>query len=158
MPWSKALKIGVVSSSGGHTHEILAIRKYYEKYDCFYVTEDENQIDGLNNRIYVMDKIDRHEKHFLYHFIKLVIRAGKIMKEENPDVIISTGALVSYPFCVLAKLRGKRLIYIESKARIKTASLTGRLVYPIADSFIVQWKSNLKKYSKAIYAGVDEKG
>ena len=89
----------------------------------------------------------------MMHFIRLFKKAFQIMREERPDVVITTGALIAFPFCVLAKLSKKKIIFIESFARINNKSLTGRLVYPFADLFIVQWKSMLKCYPRAIYAG-----
>ena len=47
----------------------------------------------------------------------------------------------------------KKIIYIESFARVDNASLTGKLFYKIADVFIVQWEELLKIYPKAIYGG-----
>ena len=45
------------------------------------------------------------------------------------------------------------MIYIETFANIKTKSMSGKLVYPIADMFVVQWESMLKLYPKAVYGG-----
>ena len=55
--------------------------------------------------------------------------------------------------CLLAKLFRKKVIYIETFANIKTKTITGRILYKIADLFIVQWESMLKLYPKAIYGG-----
>ena len=89
----------------------------------------------------------------MFHFFRLFVEADKILKAEKPDVILSTGALVAYPFCLLGKLRGAKVVYIESFARVYNRSLTGRLVYPFADLFLVQWESLLSCYPKAKYVG-----
>ncbi len=73
--------------------------------------------------------------------------------KEKPDIIVSTGALVTCPISLLGKLMRKKIIYIESFARVDNASLTGKLFYKIADVFIVQWEELLKIYPKAIYGG-----
>ena len=57
------------------------------------------------------------------------------------------------PFFYIAKLMGKKLIYIEVFARIDKPTLTGKLVYPIVDEFIVQWDEMKKVYPKAINLG-----
>lgn len=77
----------------------------------------------------------------------------KILKKEKPDFVITTGALIAFPFCIFAKLRGTKIIYIESFARVNNQSLTGKLVYPFADLFLVQWEPLLKFYPKAKYVG-----
>ena len=71
----------------------------------------------------------------------------------KPDVVVTTGAHTSVVMCYLAKIFKKKVIYIESFANIETRTLTGRLVYKIADVFIVQWKSLLKLYPNAKYEG-----
>ena len=83
----------------------------------------------------------------------LFAQSLKIMLEEKPDCIISTGALATFPICVLGKLMGKKVIYIESFARVDEPSLTGKLMYHVADLFIVQWKEMMEFYPNAVYGG-----
>lgn len=47
----------------------------------------------------------------------------------------------------------RKIIYIETFANSSSKTLTGKLIYPIANVFIVQWESMLKLYPKAIYGG-----
>lgn len=68
------------------------------------------------------------------------------MRKEKPDLVISSGAAVAVPFFYIAKLMGKKLIYIEVFDRIDKPTLTGKLVYPIVDKFIVQWDEMKKKF------------
>lgn len=76
-----------------------------------------------------------------------------IFIKQMPDVVLSTGAGVAVPICYIAKLFGKKVIFIESFSRVNKPSLSGILVHPIADLFIVQWKSLIKFYKKAVYGG-----
>ena len=55
--------------------------------------------------------------------------------------------------CFFAKLLGKKVIYIESLAKVNTLSTTGKMVYPFANKFYVQWENLSKKYKKAEYIG-----
>ena len=75
------------------------------------------------------------------------------MRKEKPDVIIASGAAVAVPFAYLGKLMGKKLIYIEVFDRIDKPTVTGKMVYPITDRFIVQWEEMKKVYPKAINLG-----
>ena len=75
------------------------------------------------------------------------------MRKEKPDVIISSGAAVAVPFFYLGKLFGKKLIYIEVFDRIDKPTMTGKMVYPIVDKFIVQWEEQKEVYKKAINLG-----
>ena len=76
-----------------------------------------------------------------------------LLAEEKPDVVITTGVLAMIPLCLIAKLFGKKLIYIESFAKVSSPTETGRFLYKFADRFYVQWKPMLQFYPKAIYLG-----
>ena len=60
---------------------------------------------------------------------------------------------MTYPVCFLAKRKGMKIIYIESFARVDAPSLTGKLMYSLADLFLVQWEEMLEVFPKATYAG-----
>lgn len=76
-----------------------------------------------------------------------------ILKKENPDVILSTGAAAAVPSCFAAKMLGKKLIFVETLAAVNKPSLSGRVIYPISDLFVIQWRGLKKYYNKAIYGG-----
>ena len=79
--------------------------------------------------------------------------AYKVLKKEKPDLIISSGAAVAVPFFYIGKIMGAKLIYIEVFDRLDKPTMTGRMVYPITDKFIVQWEEQRKVYKKAINLG-----
>ena len=61
--------------------------------------------------------------------------------------------MIVIPSILIAKLFKKKVIYIETFARVNTASKTGRFVYKFADLFIVQWEELKKIYPNAVYGG-----
>jgi UDP-N-acetylglucosamine:LPS N-acetylglucosamine transferase len=65
--------------------------------------------------------------------------AHRVIRDCRPDVILSTGAGLAVPFFVVGRLRGVRLVYVESLTRTEALSLSGRLVAPLADELFVQW-------------------
>ncbi|GAH94597.1 unnamed protein product, partial [marine sediment metagenome] len=69
------------------------------------------------------------------NLIKNTFLAIKILIEERPDIIVSTGAGVAVPFFYIGKLLGAKLIYMEVYDRIDSPTLTGKIVYPIVDAF-----------------------
>ena len=79
--------------------------------------------------------------------------AFKILKEERPRVLISTGAGVAVPFIIVAKIKKIKTVYIESLGRINELSLSGRLVYKLVDKIFVQWPGLAEKYKKCEYYG-----
>ena len=147
-------KICFVASSGGHWEEIMCLRVLFEKNDVFFITEEGGQaLDSKLDKIYLVNQINRKESFFLFRFIKLFIRTLSIIKYERPDVVITTGALIGFPACLIQKLFRGKVIYIESFARVYKGSITGKLCYRLSDLFLVQWKELLKIYPKAIYVG-----
>lgn len=150
----KRRKICFVSSSGGHFEQLMMLRPLMNKYNSFVVTEKTSyDIVPKSERIYYLKQVNRREKSFVCNMIINLFKSMKIYFYEKPDIVISTGVLATIPLCVIAKLTGKKLIYIESFAKITTGTLTGKLLYRFADRFYVQWESMLKVYPKAIYLG-----
>jgi UDP-N-acetylglucosamine:LPS N-acetylglucosamine transferase len=142
------------ASLGGHLEEIARLIEFGNQYDVFLVTEKGGFIElNVCRRVYHLSQINRKEVLFIPKFINIFFQSFSILWKEKPDYIISTGALVTFPICLLGKLMRKKVIYIESFARVDTASLTGKLMYRIADLFIVQWEELLEIFPKAIYGG-----
>jgi len=47
-----------------------------------------------------------------------------------------------------------RIIYVESFARVRSLSLSGKLLYAFTDRFVVQWPRLAEKYRRAEYHGI----
>jgi UDP-N-acetylglucosamine:LPS N-acetylglucosamine transferase len=147
-------KVAFVASSGGHLEEISRLKEIEKKYDCFLVTEKSDfEVKGFCNRHYYVPQMNRKQAQFLIKFIYLFFRTTYILIKEKPDFIITTGALIAYPFCVVGKLLGSKVIYVESFARVTHPSMTGRLVYNLSDLFMVQWEDMLANYPKSMLGG-----
>lgn len=87
------------------------------------------------------------------NLIRNTFLAFRVLRREKPDLIISSGAAVAVPFFYIGKLKGAKLIYIEVFDRIDKPTMTGKMVYPVADKFIVQWNEQKEVYPKAINLG-----
>ncbi|MCM1157449.1 MAG: UDP-N-acetylglucosamine transferase subunit ALG14 [Bacteroidales bacterium] len=146
-------KICFAASSGGHMEEMARLKALVKDGDIV-LTENGtyNVVDWCSN-VYYMKQINRKETLFVFKFIILFFYSVKILIKEKPNIIISTGALVTVPICLIAKTFGIKVIYIESFARIDDASLTGKIMYRIADLFLVQWEEMLKIFPNAKYVG-----
>ena len=142
------MKIGLVGSSGGHLTHLFMLKPTWSKYDRFWVTFDKEDARSLleNERMYsCYFPTNRNIKNL----IRNTFLAIKVLRKEKPDVLISSGAAVAVPFFYLGKLMGCKLIYIEVFDRIDKPTLTGKMVYPIVDEFIVQWEEMKRVYPKA---------
>jgi len=147
-------KICFIASSGGHLEEISRLKVIESKYNSFLVTEkSEFTVENFCENKYYTAQMNRKDPLFLIKFIGLFFKANHILNKEKPDMIITTGALMAYPFCILARYKEIKIVYIESFARVTKPSLTGRLLYNFADLFIVQWDDMLKLYPKSVLGG-----
>lgn len=147
-------KICFTASSGGHFEQLMMLKPLFEKYDSFIVTEKTNyNISIGNNKVYFLEQVNRKEWNFIFKMLINCYRSFIIINKESPQYIVSTGVLSTIPICLFGKLKGSKLIYIESFAKVSSATLTGKLLYKFADQFYVQWPQMKKIYPKAIYLG-----
>lgn len=146
------IKVCLVGSSGGHLTHLYMLKSFWENTDRFWVTFDKMDANSTlkdEKKYYCYYPTNRNIKNL----IKNTILAIKVLKKEKPDLIISSGAAVAAPFFYIGKLFGAKTVYIEVFDRIDKPTMTGKLVYPITDKFIVQWKEMKKVYPKAINLG-----
>ena len=90
---------------------------------------------------------------YIFKYFFLCLKSVYLYFKIRPKVIVTTGTHTAGPMCILGKLFRSKVVYIETFANTSKKTATGRLIYPIADLFIVQWKEMLKLYPKAIYGG-----
>ena len=151
---NKKLKIIFAASSGGHFEQLLMLKPLMEKYESVLVTEKTGYGAGkLDVKTYYVKQINRKELLFIPKFIANSFKSLGIVIKEKPDVMITTGVLATIPLALLMKLFKKKLIYIESFAKVTSKTLSGKLLYKYADRFYVQWEEMLKLYPNAIYKG-----
>ncbi|MDF2512419.1 MAG: UDP-N-acetylglucosamine:LPS N-acetylglucosamine transferase [Herbinix sp.] len=146
------INVCLVGSSGGHLTHLYMLKPFWEKKERFWVTFDKEDASSLlegENVYHCYYPTNRSLKALMIN-TKI---AWKVLRKEKPNLIISSGAAVSVPFFYLGKLIGAKLIYIEVFDRIDKPTLSGKLVYPIVDKFIVQWEEQKKVYPKAIDLG-----
>ena len=146
------MKICVACSAGGHLTEIMQLEEVFKRYDHFFVTyknPDSEELTKMGKVYYIINP-----ERSVIKFVKNFFQAAVVLLKERPDVVITTGAGIVIPLCYLAKMAGKKIVYIESFCRIDKKSPVGRILYPVSDLFLIQWKELLGKYgSKAKYAG-----
>ena len=151
-------KVLFVASTGGHLSELMQLNKMFSYYDFNIITEKTKSNLSLKNKY--KDKVSYlvygTKDHLLSYPFKLLFNCFKslyLYLKIHPDYIITTGAHTAGPISLLGKIFGSRLIYIETFANIETKTVTGRLLYPFADLFIVQWESMKKHYEDAVDGG-----
>jgi len=148
------MKIGFISSGGGHLYQLLQIIDNLKTNDKFWV---------VFNTVDARSLLKDERKYFGYYpesrniinALKNLLLAIKILIKERPDVIISCGAGIAPPFFLIAKLMKTHMIYIEPLDFIEKPSLTGKIIdkFKLFDLFLIQNKKQKRFFPKAKYWG-----
>ncbi len=144
------MKLCIACSAGGHLTEMEQLEEVYSEHEHFFLTFKRADTAELEERerVFFVNDPKRNPLKFVINSIKSL----HIFLKEKPDAVITTGAGVVIPFCMIAKVFGKKIIYIESYCRVSQPSGTGKVMYRIADLFVVQWREMVSKYGrKAVY-------
>jgi len=178
---TKSASILIVVGSGGHTREILtlatALGKHYtpryyiiaetDKMSKDKICKSEQPIHGketMHNDFEVFS-IPRSREVKQSYFssvlttINAMIYSLPLVFKLKPEIILCNGPGTCIPLCIaglllkLLSIKNTYIVYVESFCRVKTMSLSGKLLYPFIDSFFVQWPDLLVDYPKAKYVG-----
>lgn len=158
------MKICLICSSGGHIIEMLKLKDAFRLYDVFLVTHKDEFLNWSNDiqKVYLIKNVLVGKAHvnriykllLLLAYVLIVTRKEfVILLKERPTVIVSTGSAIAIPIFYMGKILGKKLIYIESVCRVHDLSRAGKIIYPIADEFFVQWEELTKRYKNVQYKG-----
>ena len=151
-------KVMFIASTGGHLEELLQLKSMFKNYDYTLITEKTKSnvyLKGIHNKkVHYLIYGTKH--HILTYPFKLLANCFISLfyyLKYRPDYIITTGVHTAGPMCCIGKIFGSKIIYIETFANMVSKTSTGKLLYPIADLFVVQWEDMLKLYPKAKYWG-----
>lgn len=146
------MRVLLVCSPGGHLQQMLALEPAWRDYERAWVTLPGADVSSLLAEEQVTiahSPTNRNVKN-------LARNAGlawRLLRRRRPDAILSTGAGLAVPFFVIGRLLGIRLVYVESVTRTESLSLSGRMVYPVASRFFVQWPAVAERLRRAEYHG-----
>lgn len=149
----KKLKICFAASSGGHFEQLMMLAPLMERFDSFVLTERTAYGVKTSQKTYYLSQVNRREKTWLFSMVGNAFKSLWIFLKERPNVVICTGVLAMIPMCLLCKLFGGKLIYLESFAKVTSPTETGKLLHRFADRFYVQWESMLEVYPDAQFLG-----
>jgi beta-1,4-N-acetylglucosaminyltransferase len=144
-------RILLVACPGGHLLQMMALKPAWEDLEHRWVTlkaADSTYLLDPEEVVFARGPTARN----IPNFFRNLGLAWRMIREYRPDVILSTGAALAVPFFVMGRLMGVRLVYVESFTRVERPALTGRLVYPLAQAFFIQWPQSSRR-KRAIYAG-----
>nr|WP_269815462.1 hypothetical protein [Amphritea pacifica] len=99
--------------------------------------ECNGRVSTINGRRVSVSDFNINE---VYKLPFVFFQAFKLLMFLKPKVVLSTGAAPGFVLCLVGKLFGSRIIWIDSIANSRKISLSGRLAYYISDDFVVQWE------------------
>lgn len=145
-------RVLLVSSSGGHLAQLLALRPWWETRDRSWVSFRTSDVVSLlaDEQVeFAHSPTTRNVKNLLRNFVV----AAKVLRRRRPDLVVSTGAAVAIPFFVLARLFGIATVYVEVFDRVASRTVSGRVCRPLASAFVVQWDEQRRLYPGSVVIG-----
>lgn len=148
-------RLCVGASSGGHMSELEALLAFQPQWplqpSVFVATLSiSSSALPLGARHHLIGECDRHHP---WQAVKTLFRCCQVVWRERPDVVLTTGSMPLAIFCLVAKLFGAQIVWIDSISQIDRISMSGRLVRPFANLFLVQWPELEVTYPGVRYAG-----
>jgi beta-1,4-N-acetylglucosaminyltransferase len=130
----------------------MRLKPWWEKYERFFIVRDDVVTrDLLNGERCVYGYFPENRNSV--NALKNLWLAWKVLRREKPDMLFSLGAGIAPPFYLVAKFLGIKTVFMETFMFIPKATLSGKMIYPLADNFLVQHPDLLSRYPKAAYRG-----
>lgn len=142
----------LVGSSGGHLAQMIRLEPWWRDLDRTWVTFDTSDAVSLlaDERVVWGHHPTTRNLPNLLRNLRLAV--GEL-RRTRPDVVVSTGAAIAFPFFVFARLMRIPTVYVEVFDRIDSPTLTGRLCRPVSTRFCVQWPEQQELYKGSIVIG-----
>lgn len=160
-------------NQGGHFSQMVALKDLFGKYETVLVTDNvhaskektpalkeigavEYAMGMANKRNELSRNANLKERsrfQSLRGYIALMWECRKIWKKYRPSVIVTTGSNIAVGLFLYGKLNGSKLIFIETRAKVYSKTVTGKIIGAISDRIFVQWPEMMKIYPNAIYCG-----
>ena len=148
----KKLKICLAASAGGHLVQLLKVADCWQSYDRFFVTTSDAVAKKLSaqGNVFVVGESNRNNP---FKMLMVLSKCISIIIKERPDVVLSTGAAHGCLLCLIGKLFGAKVVWLDSIANTEKLSFSGRIVRPFANLILTQWPGVAKKYKNVEFAG-----
>ncbi len=142
----------LVCSTGGHLLQLVALSGAWSETKRVWITFDKSDARSLlaaEQVVFAYGPTNRS----IVNLVRNLGLAFRLLRRFRPRVIVTTGAGVAVPFCWIGRLRGARVVYVESLSRIDSPSLSYRLIRPVATRLYCQWPEFASAVRGARYVG-----
>jgi UDP-N-acetylglucosamine:LPS N-acetylglucosamine transferase len=148
----RRLRVLLVGSAGGHLLQLHRLKPWWERHDRAWVTFRMPDSESLLAGEEVAWAHHPTTRNIPNMFRNLGL-AWRLVRSYRPQVVVSSGAGVAFPFFLVGRLFGARAIYIEVYDRIDLPTLTGKLCYPLSNLFLLQWEQQKRFYRRGVVIG-----
>lgn len=152
----KRMKFLMVASFGGHFiqlkrlhSQIISETKAEESSFKFATTEKNVAVDD-HEALYFPNV---HRGSGVMEIASVIAKTYKLLKATQPDAVISTGALPGLIVCFIAKLAGKKVIWVDSMANYQKLSFSGRIAKYFCNVCLTQWEHLSEGDKRVTYWG-----
>ena len=145
-------KLVLVCSSGGHLLQLHQLRPWWQHHERIWVTFPTADAVSLlrdEETVWAHHPTTRNARNALRN----LFLAWRLLRRFRPDVVVSTGAGVAFPFFVASRLLRISTVYIEVYDRIDVPTLTGRLCERLTTLFLLQWPEQKRFYPRGQVIG-----
>jgi UDP-N-acetylglucosamine:LPS N-acetylglucosamine transferase len=143
------MKVLAVASKGGHWVELLRVLPAFSGMEMVYVSTDPHLAGTVEgSKFYCVPDANRWNK---FKLVKIFMMLFKIVFNERPKFVISTGAAPGLMALMAGKMLGIKTIWIDTIASAEKLSLSGRIALKFVDRLYTQWPD--LSGPKIIYAG-----
>ncbi|WP_448552153.1 PssD/Cps14F family polysaccharide biosynthesis glycosyltransferase [Thalassotalea montiporae] len=156
-------KVIFVFGEGGHQAEMECLINYIDVSRCEMVTftamTDVDRTISWADEIILLDEVrDKQSKlkslFSVFWLIRNFVKSFLFLLTNPVSLVVSTGPGKAIATAIAAKLLRIKVLHVESCSRFTTKSLTGKVMYMLADEFWVQNKSLQSLYPKSTYVGL----
>lgn len=145
------MNIGIILSGGGHLDEAVPLLEAFQGHRIFLVTYYQESLLSFRHpridRIYFVRLWDSKGIGLYLSLFVNIFEFVYLLLKERPKVLFSTGSEIAItPFFLGKAFLRSKLIFLETATRVSKPSMTGRVLYPISDLFLVQWEALLKAF------------
>lgn len=149
----------IVAGEGGHLTQAKRLLMSLElDEDVLHITDNCHAVlNNVTDSVIIEPLRGKYGVNVLSSFTSIFsnfITIYSVFKKNLVSRVVSTGPGISISVAIIAKLFKTEVIHIETWSRFKSKSITGRVMYFLADIFIVQHKSLIALYPKAKYGGL----
>ena len=170
----RPVKTLIVLGSGGHTAEILRIVQQLDKAKYKPRVYIQAQSDALSSK--KLEEVEKDQRNYklleisrsrevrqsyltsVVTTIRAIFQSFPLVWREKPDLLLCNGPGTCIPLCLVTLFFNSlfvtktKIVFVESFCRVKHFSLSGKILYYLANHTIVQWPQlNGSSYPRSIF-------